>query len=61
MISPLHIACYRGYDRIVELLLKNGAEYNSCVTDGTSSLYIACCDGHDKTVQHLLNNGADIN
>ncbi|XP_062593543.1 ankyrin-1-like [Saccostrea cucullata] len=59
--SPLSMACYRGRDSTVQLLLNNGADINLCEKNGASPLHVACHDGHDSTVQLLLNNGADIN
>ncbi|XP_062609781.1 uncharacterized protein LOC134271592 [Saccostrea cucullata] len=59
--SPLHVACYIGYDSTVQLLLNNGADINLCDIVGDSPLNVACHIGHESTVQLLLNNSADIN
>lgn len=48
-------------NKIVQLLLNNGAKIDFCRKDGASSLYIACERGHSSTVQLLLSKKADIN
>lgn len=58
--SPLHIACKNGHDRILQLLLDNGADINTYMDNGASPLYIACQNGHKITAKLLLSNGADI-
>nr|XP_022300113.1 uncharacterized protein LOC111108482 isoform X2 [Crassostrea virginica] len=59
--SPLYFACKRETEKIVQLLLKNGAEVNLCNTKGFSPLHIACGNGNECIVKQLLNNGAQVN
>jgi ankyrin repeat protein len=37
--SPLFIACQEGYESIVAILLKHGADFNMCRFSGMSPLY----------------------
>lgn len=55
--SPLYAASKNGYDSIVKLLLKGGADKKLCTKDGLSPLNAARSNGHISTEQLLLNNG----
>lgn len=60
-ISPLFIACSKGYYSTVELLLEHQADINICFKNSKNSLHVACENGHERIVKLLINNGADIN
>ncbi|VDH93472.1 protein phosphatase 1 regulatory subunit 16A [Mytilus galloprovincialis] len=57
--SPLHIACYNGWIKVVSCLLKHKANINMAKEDGTTPLFYACELGHEDIVQLLLDNRAD--
>jgi ankyrin repeat protein len=40
--TPINVACAKGYKKIVELLLKNGADINAKDKNGKTPLRIAC-------------------
>ncbi len=51
-------------DKILELLMKNGANPNQCIYDGGTiwhPLFIAIQSNNTRAVKFLLNAGADIN
>jgi len=60
--TPLIYAAERGHDKIVELLLAEGAG-NNAPGDRSfrDALYAASGEGHDKIVELLLAKGADVN
>ncbi|CAC5410694.1 unnamed protein product [Mytilus coruscus] len=58
---PLCIACTKGYDETVKLLIKLGANSNDrCYKDGTTPLWSACKFGFHKIVKILIENGSDL-
>ncbi|KAJ2995463.1 hypothetical protein NUW58_g1262 [Xylaria curta] len=73
--TPLHIAAAWGNDKLVDLLLDNGAEVNAlsrlfCVCavplDRTvaplwTPLHTSMCHGHESTTRLLLSRGASTN
>ncbi|GAD98496.1 multiple ankyrin repeats single kh domain protein, putative [Paecilomyces variotii No. 5] len=59
--TPLGAACYRGYETIVRILLKHGADPNRKSYGYRSyPLELAAEQGHDKIVQLLVDCGADL-
>jgi ankyrin repeat protein len=66
-VSVLSIAAEEGYDEIVTMLLRAGAQPNIVVSGGGgwqglwSPLMIVTFNGHESTTDLLLNHGADIN
>lgn len=48
-------------DVTIEVLLRNGAEIDLCIENGTIPLFLACQSGYYSTVQLLLKNKANIN
>ena len=60
MSAPLILACENGHLRIVEALLRHGAEPDAKgETTGSSALQVAVRRGHLAIVECLLRNGAD--
>ncbi|VDI26531.1 Hypothetical predicted protein [Mytilus galloprovincialis] len=58
---PLCIACTKGYDETVNLLIKQGANsYERCHKDGKTPLWSACQRGFNKVVDILIKNGSDV-
>lgn len=59
--TPLHYACYKGFDdildEIIEVLPSNGVNRKNA--KGFSPLFYACQQGHINLVPHLLAKGAD--
>jgi ankyrin repeat protein len=55
--NALRAASAEGHDKIVRLLLVNGADVNA---DGGSALLDASKAGHDRVVRLLLYYGADV-
>ncbi|XP_063923656.1 uncharacterized protein LOC135137835 [Zophobas morio] len=59
--TPLIIASQEGHERIVEYLVKYGAEINRADFYGQTPLYAASSRGHEKIVECLAKCGAKIN
>lgn len=58
---PLCIACTKGYDETVKLLIKLGVNCNDrCNKDGKTPLWSACQRGFNKIVDILIKNGSDV-
>ncbi|XP_029652960.1 E3 ubiquitin-protein ligase MIB2-like isoform X2 [Octopus sinensis] len=61
-ITPLMWACYKGADRrIIEVLLKAGAELEAKDRWGRSALHLAVWSDHLHAVEILLSRGCDVN
>ncbi|XPT00523.1 hypothetical protein M3J09_009674 [Ascochyta lentis] len=58
--SALSAATARGYQRIVDALLKRGADVDLRVGDGGSALYWACVNGHTAIARLLLKHKARV-
>lgn len=50
-----------GHYKILELLLKNGADPNQRTGHGATVLHAAAIRGSNDIVQLLIENGADVN
>ncbi|KAK6543455.1 hypothetical protein TWF694_000201 [Orbilia ellipsospora] len=59
--SHFVIACQKGYERIVEILLDRGESINERDMLGETGLLVACRNGEEKIVEILLDRGADVN
>jgi len=61
--TPLRLAAKRGYSRLIDPLVRAGAEVDYCVGGGEwlSALEIAAENGRVATVKALLKNGANVN
>ena len=58
--TPLYIASEKGYDEIVLMLLKSGAETTRQTISCCTALHVASKNGHIKVVENLIQNGANI-
>ncbi|KAJ5140977.1 hypothetical protein N7448_004385 [Penicillium atrosanguineum] len=58
--SALQAACFNGHDKIVMMLLENGANVSAQGGKYGTALHAACDRGHSKVVQMLLGGGANI-
>jgi len=57
MFTPLHLAAYKGYAKIVDVLLKHPkVKINAKTENQVTALQLASKEGHIETVQVLLNN-----
>ncbi|KAJ3651246.1 hypothetical protein Zmor_017296 [Zophobas morio] len=59
--TPLILASKGGHKKIVEYLVKSGAEINRPERDGSTPLFVASHYGHLQTVTYLVKSGAEIN
>ncbi|KAJ3652926.1 hypothetical protein Zmor_018849 [Zophobas morio] len=59
--TPLIIASREGHLKIVEYLVKCGAQISRADNDGRTPLYAASSQGHEKIVECLVQNEAEIN
>ncbi|XP_071572548.1 uncharacterized protein [Temnothorax nylanderi] len=59
--TSLHYASWKGYDRIVNILLQNKADPNAVGNKGFTPLHYAAKFSHLKVVKLLLSNGAIYN
>ena len=59
--TALMIASYYGYDDIIEILLKGGADLHMSDCCGKTALMKASCRGHLSSMKLLINSGASVN
>jgi len=61
--TPLHCACWKGHEAVVDLLLKSGADVNAENNNehwGTTPLHAAAHANQKKIAEMLIAGGADI-
>lgn len=58
---PLHEACSRGYDKVVQEFVNARCEVDKMNNDSDTPLHIACMRGHIQCVHILLWAGSDCN
>ena len=56
---PLHEACNRGYDRVLQEFVNAGCDLDRVNTDLDTPLHVACMRGHIQCVHILLRDKAD--
>ena len=55
--TVLYEASFRGYSRMVEMILDHGADVNARTNQGVTSLYVAAQNGHLETVRIVHGKG----
>eukprot|EP01028_Stygiella_incarcerata_P011887 TRINITY_DN700_c0_g1_i1.p1 TRINITY_DN700_c0_g1~~TRINITY_DN700_c0_g1_i1.p1 ORF type:complete len:1382 (-),score=385.43 TRINITY_DN700_c0_g1_i1:1733-5362(-) len=58
--TPLMWAASAGRDRVVQSLIKHGANVNSINANGWSPVYMTCALGHDKSLLHFVRAKAKL-
>lgn len=59
--SNLHIACYKGYDEIVEFFVENGLiDYNTTTQEGITPLHLAALGGHSSIINYIIAQGQEV-
>ncbi|KAL3269583.1 hypothetical protein HHI36_008647 [Cryptolaemus montrouzieri] len=61
MVTPLWCASVSGKIKVVEILLKCGANINAVSDTGSTPVRSACFMTHFEVVKYLVEHGADIN
>ncbi|XP_044755907.1 protein fem-1 homolog C [Coccinella septempunctata] len=61
MVTPLWCAAVSGKLKVVEFLLKQGADINAVSDTGSTPVRSACFMTHLEVVKYLVEHGADIN
>ena len=59
--TALFYAASKGYDKIVEALIANGANKDIANYNGETPLFKACSEGHLLVVEQLGKAGVDVN
>lgn len=57
---PLHWAILKGYSKIAEILIENGANVNRISIEDKTPLTIACEQGDETVALQLVQNGANV-
>ena len=60
-LSLLMVAAQLGSERVVDLLLRRGAEIDMQSSIGVTALMLAATNGHERVVDFLLQRGAEVN
>ena len=59
--TPLFVASKNGHSRVVDVLLRAGADPKRAATGGITSLMMAASSGEAESVRLLVEAGADVN
>ena len=59
--TACHLAAYRGFINIVEMILDRGFDIHDKNNDGVTILHCAVMNNHTDIVEMILENGVDIN
>jgi ankyrin repeat protein len=59
-VTPLHLACEKGSDRILTMLIEHGANPDHTNSRGLRPIHVASSAGHTTCVQILVSKGAAI-
>ena len=54
-------AAVEGHERVVDLLLRHGAEISLQSSNGLTALMYAALHGHERVIELLIRHGAEIN
>ena len=57
--TPLYLAATKGYDKVIELLLRHGANVNAMNNQGWTALHVASANGYLPATRILLDHNAD--
>lgn len=57
--TPLHVCSRMGNQKILEILLQNGADINAVDGEGRTALHYGAQSGHEEVVRALLKQKAD--
>lgn len=60
-LTPLHFAALNGHVKVVELLIRNGADVNAKDDSGLTPLHLASGGGYEEIVKLLFTSRAHIN
>ncbi|HPF99229.1 MAG TPA: ankyrin repeat domain-containing protein [Kiritimatiellia bacterium] len=60
-VTPLHGAVSKGWDDVVERMLKMGADVSAVDGRYQTALHLAAAAGNDRIAEALLKSGADVN
>ncbi|EKX73782.1 ankyrin repeat domain containing protein [Theileria equi strain WA] len=58
-LTPLHLAADRGFDHIVKLLIKYGADINAVDDNGDTALHVAIESEQQEIIKILIDNNAN--